>query len=280
MTCGPTPKTRYLALLIALGLVACSAPEQRPTQEMGDALTGYGLSGQPRPAPVVHLRAPFARRAEGDIDARVARWAAAVVEPRSTRGVGKPNAGRLVKGAELPDKGPGYVSFKPYRSGTWQLIHTLMAGIAEVLMRFPQTAPVVIGDLSRTDGRHLHPHRSHQNGLDVDVGYYLANNRAARTFIPVASGRGTHSAMDAEKTLSLIEAFLRTGWVDMIFIDSRVQQALHEAASARGWSDSLLRRVFQVHCPGGCPQPIIRHSKGHINHMHLRVRCDPASDGC
>jgi murein endopeptidase len=273
--------TRRTLLLSLLGtLVACSAPVQRPSQEMGDALAGYGLSGQPKPAEVEHLRAPFARLPEGKIDAQVARWTAAVVEPRSTRGVGKPNAGRLITGAELPEKGPGYVTFKPYRSGTWQLIHTTMAGIAEVLQRFPQSAPVVIGDLSRDGGRHLPPHRSHQNGLDVDIGYYLVNNRAARTFIPVASGRGTHSAMDTAKTLALIEAFLRTGWVDMIFIDTRIQEALHETARGRGWSDSLLRRVFQVHCPGGCPSSIIRHSKGHINHLHLRVRCDPASDEC
>ena len=65
--------------------------------------------------------------------------------PRETKSAGLPWAGRLDQADELPEQGPGYTTFKPQRFGTWQVIHTLSAGIAEVLLRYPDSVPVVGG---------------------------------------------------------------------------------------------------------------------------------------
>ncbi len=259
---------------LLLALVACSAPPRRSDRTMDDALSSYAYRTAP-PDDGDPLAAAFARPPLREVDARIATWASEVAPPRETRSTGKPWAGRLDEAAELPEQGPGYTTFKPHRFGTWQVIHTLTAGIAEVLLRYPDSAPVVVGDLSAATGGHLSPHRSHQNGLDIDIGYFHDGNRSVTRFQDATDG-----TLDAPKTLTLLEGLLRTGWVDLIFVDRKVQRPLIDEAKTRGWSDDLVQRIFGEACDGGCRNAVVRHSKGHHNHLHLRVKCDPAGDEC
>lgn len=266
--------TRGHGVLLLGLLAACSTPQRRSDKTMDDMLGSYAYRTAPPDDPSP-LAAAFARPPLREVDARIAGWALQVAPPRETRALGRPWAGRLDVPAELPEKGPGYTTFKPHRFGTWQVIHTLMAGIAEVLLRHPDSVPVVIGDLSTPTGGHLKPHRSHQNGLDIDIGYFHAGNRPVTRFQDASDG-----TLDASKTLTLLEGLLRTGWVDLLFVDRQVQRELIDEARARGWSDDLLQRLFDAACEGGCKKALVRHSKGHHNHLHLRVKCDPASDEC
>jgi murein endopeptidase len=269
-------RTRLLALAAALLALAGCSGAQRAGRSMDEVLEGFGgtnggQEGARDEAAIV--RTP---KHGMDVTSRVALWASEIAPVRSTRATGRPYDGRLARGVELPDEGPGYVTRKPWRHGTWQLIHTMMTGVAEVLLRHPDTVPVVVGDLSRKGGGRLKPHRSHQSGLDVDIGYYFKGNRYSRwRFVPADA-----ATLDADKTLTLIEGMLRTGWVDMIFIDTRIQRLLHTEARARGWSEELLDRVFEVHRTRSARTTIIRHSRGHHDHLHLRVKCDPECDLC
>jgi len=263
-----------LVAALAAVLVACSAPPRRSERTMDDMLGSYAYRTAP-PDDNDPLVAAFARPPLREVDARIATWASQVAPPRETRSVGQPWAGRLDQAAELPEQGPGYTTFKPNRFGTWQVIHTLTAGIAEVLLRYPDSVPVVVGDLSAASGGHLSPHRSHQSGLDIDIGYFHDGNRPVTRFQDATDG-----TLDAPKTLTLLEGLLRTGWVDLIFTDRKVQRALIAEARNRGWSDDLLHAIFAEACDGGCKNAVVRHSKGHGNHLHLRVKCDPAGDAC
>ena len=264
------------SLLLALALLAaCSAPPRRSDKTLDDVLGSYAYRTAPPDDADGDLVEAFARPPLREVDARIATWASQIAPPRETRAAGQPWSGRLDHAAELPERGPGYTTFKPHRFGTWQVIHTLTAGIAEVLLRYPDSTPVVVGDLSTTTGGRLKPHRSHQNGLDMDIGYFHAGNRPVTRFQDATDG-----SLDPQKTLTLLEGLLRTGWVDVIFADRRVQLPLIDEARTRGWSDELVKRIFNEACDGGCKGAVVRHSKGHHNHLHLRVKCDPAGDEC
>lgn len=105
----------------------------------------------------------------------------------ASRAVGKPWQGRLVCGVQLP---PGSESFATWdgvrglgpnrgwrRWGTQKLIDTVESLSLDYGTRFPIGPRLVVGDLSRPSGGRFGAkyggagHRSHQNGLDVDIYY-------------------------------------------------------------------------------------------------------------
>ena len=195
--------------------------------------------------------------------------------PKQSASIGSPNRGRLHDGHPLPEEGPGWIH-RPRRShGTDELIAVIKWGLWRVLQQFPGTVPAFIGDLSDDTGGRAPPHRSHQSGRDVDIGYYLAHNTPARSFVQVEP-----DTMDVEKTWALIEGFLATGMVRFLFINYRLQGALYEAAQRFGWGDSQLDIIFQYPRGPNAREGIIRHARGHGGHMHLRIVCPVGDDEC
>lgn len=91
-------------------------------------------------------------------------------------------ANGCIGGADaLPETGPGYVSIRRYRNRYYghpdliRFVHDLGRGQQQRGSQF-----VMIGDLSQPrGGRMSSSHRSHQNGLDVDVWFTLANSPTA-----------------------------------------------------------------------------------------------------
>ncbi|MBM4387735.1 MAG: penicillin-insensitive murein endopeptidase, partial [Deltaproteobacteria bacterium] len=82
---------------------------------------------------------------------------------------GLPTKGRLVNGVKLPPKGIGYIHLSSASWGTDELIKILQYCLNRVVERYPGTADVVIGALSKEGGGRLKPHKSHRNGLDIDI---------------------------------------------------------------------------------------------------------------
>src|SRR5688572_13813342 len=90
--------------------------------------------------------------------------------------VGRPNRGRLINGVALPEA-EGIEIMNPERNfGTRVTVDSLLAAVAEVRATHPNTPPLRVGDISRAPGGYIRPHRSHQNGLDVDLGYYYSSD--------------------------------------------------------------------------------------------------------
>ena len=187
--------------------------------------------------------------------------------------VGRCNAGRLIDGLRLPAKGVGYrhIGKSPY--GSDETITYLRFAAWAVHEQYPDTVPVVVGDLSAERGGYLKPHRSHQSGRDADVGYYRTKNRALRWFKTLPIGE-----LDLSKTWTFIEALLRTGAVEYIFIDHSVQKALRDHARSRGFAARELDQIFQF--PGRKRRALIRHVAGHKNHLHVRFVCPSEDDKC
>src|SRR5690606_27551437 len=129
--------------------------------------------------------------------------------------------------------------------------------------QFPEgTHPMFIGHLSREGGGFLRPHRSHQSGRDVDLGYYYVPERA-EWYRPA-----TPQTLDRARTWAFVRALVTQTDVEYIFISTRVQMLLKEYALSIGEDAQWLDSIFEFRSRN--PEPIIRHTWGHRTHMHVR----------
>jgi penicillin-insensitive murein endopeptidase len=180
-----------------------------------------------------------------------------------------------VGGAQaLPEAGPGFVSVRRYRNryyGHPELIR--MIGDLGVAARAKGLDLVMVGDLSQPrGGRMPSSHRSHQNGLDVDIWFTLAKSpQAARRLMDdrddpqsmVKTGGLFMAEAWGPDQRFLLETAARHPKVDRIFVNPAIKRALcQEAQGDRGW----LRKV--------------RPWFGHDAHFHVRLRCPADSPQC
>ena len=189
------PVTAAVASLITLseGRVAHESRAARPTAAPEPSMR------RPQPARVPERRPEI-------------RW-------RRSVAVGSPDAGRLIRGVQLPPRGAHFATWDPNlhrgpnrgwrRWGTDRLVRLLLAVASEYSAGHPGARPLLIGDLSRPHGGDFGRqfgyvwHSSHQNGLDADV-YYPRADRVRRA---------PRSAADVDRRLSqdLVDLLVRAG---------------------------------------------------------------------
>jgi LysM repeat protein len=203
-------------------------------------------------------------------------------EGKATRSqaVGKPQRGRLVNGEQMKNV-PGAHFRRPlYTWGTNETVRALKAAIAEVRRKHPKAHDLVIGDLSRENGGFLAPHKSHQSGLDADIGFYFRNQPREGPRVNLSAAT---SAMDYEANWTLITALAgqseEASNVEYMFIGYRVQEKLYKWAKENGISDKKLDWLFQYPRGSRAMSGLIRNEPGHDNHIHIRFKC-PRGDAC
>lgn len=175
--------------------------------------------------------------------------------------VGYTNAGALVSGVQMP-AGDQWVLVDPARAwGTQETVDFLKRSIQKVHAQFPGAPKLYIGHISAQKGGYLSPHVSHQSGRDVDISYYLSNGK--KGFVKANS-----SNLDEEKTWAFVKALITDTDVEMILIDTSIQKLLNSHASRIGEDPAWLDSVFQVRRKH--QRPMVRHAKGHVNHIHIR----------
>lgn len=195
-----------------------------------------------------------------------------------SRSVGAPTRGRLVHGVPLPE-GPHW-RLRPHRPrtyGTQGAIEGLMRALAAWHRRDPEAAPLMIGELSKREGGRARPHSSHRSGRDVDIAYVIDPP-------PQSAMRWTEATahnVELESTWMLIEALLKTGGVERIFV-SPAMQAWLIAYTSGFLSQEEQRRLFQAanDTRRGRADAIIGAWAGHEDHMHIRFACTPADVRC
>lgn len=164
--------------------------------------------------------------------------------------------------------GEGYLLKQPDESwGTAHAVTTLVAALEAFHAQHPDSVPIVVGDLSRKEGGYFPPHVSHRDGRDVDIGLPIRGNRRAEHFV-----RLRERDLDVKKSLDLIEALLDTGAVELILLHRVHQRSLYREAERRGYSKARLSRLFQWPRPNRVRVALIRHSRGHDDHMHVRFK--------
>jgi murein endopeptidase len=175
---------------------------------------------------------------------------------RSSRALGYPMAGRLVRGVQLPVEGEHFFTWDPIlkrspnrgwrRHGTDALVARIVRVAAEFRAANPDAPRVAIGDLSRPRGGDFGPrfgglgHASHQNGLDADV-YYPRIDRLER-----APRRPAQ--VDSALAQDLVDRFVATG-AQFVFVGPRT-----------GLDG---------------PRRVVQELVHHDDHLHLRIRRQP-----
>jgi len=150
--------------------------------------------------------------------------------------------------------------------GTTKAVRLLGEAAKEVARRHPGGGPVRVGDMSWSGGGRMPPHLSHHEGRDADVGYFRLGEESRDPFFRVTRAK----ELDLPRTWTLLEALLRSGEVEYIFMDYTLQRALHGYARSLGLSAEALRPIFQYPRPSWERVGIIRWVKGHHTHFHVR----------
>jgi murein endopeptidase len=185
---------------------------------------------------------------------------AAKAAPKKRRRTRRRWRRRRLKLVQLRD-GPGLQVKSPWRAfGTKLTVSTLRDVMAQYHERFPDADPIWIHDLSKRRGGELEPHLSHKTGRDVDI--RLVHKRPTKHYC-----KATPRTLNLEHTWFLIERLYASGAVEFMFLDRRLQRALHRYARRNGYTRQELRKILQF--PGRWGS-FVRHWKGHADHIHVR----------
>lgn len=194
--------------------------------------------------------------------------------------IGRHNRGRLLRSHELHESES--LRFKTPHSeahfGTDELVGLLERASRAVMARTPG-ARLTVGDLSRRGGGRFSPHRSHQSGRDVDVGFYVVNGEGVpldldrffdfRRDLTVRNHDELH--YDFARNWQFVEALVTDEVpVQWIFI-SRTLRGRLLAEGIR----QLASAEVMTHAEAILSQP--SHGGVHNDHFHVRIFC-PAGD--
>ena len=248
------PLSRPTLLVALVAGVGCQndrtdgAPISSPIPAAVAPATSVGESGVAEPHLPVHTRSMN--------DEQLRRAFARAPGALGSLSLGRPNDGALVNPEQLKS-GPNWIV--AYPDNAWATSETLRY-LKDTFASLPATPVAYVGDLSLRWGGPLSPHKSHQSGRDVDIGYYRLDERWWAD--------ATLEALDHERTWALIRALITKTDVEVVFVDKRVQRWLHAHALAIGEDEDWVSGLFDLGRRG--VTALIRHEPEHLNHMHVR----------
>ena len=191
---------------------------------------------------------------------------------------GKSNHGRI-RNARLMPEGRGYFlrNIRTHEWGTDLTIQSLMTAFELYADKYPDAPPINVGDISKRRGGKINPHKSHQSGRDVDVGFVHTPEiaREAKQHFTRANAEN----LDAEKTWFFIKTLIQTGNVQKIFVDTQVQKLLWSVAKDE-LTPEQRDQIFSWPHRSTSSSAIFQFWPGHRNHFHVRFKCPPNQPGC
>jgi murein endopeptidase len=236
-------KVRAAALVIGPTIALTLASPRPGTARGGEALQESSRSQTLRPDDPTLEAAATARPRPARAKSTASSFPA--VHWHRARSAGLPYGGSLSSGTQLPVEGEDWVTWnpvsdhvpnEPYRLyGHERTIRAILAVAADYRAANPDARRIVVGDISFRHGGPMELHRSHQNGLDVDV-YYPRHDRRLRA-------PRTTSQVDQKLAQELVDRFLAAGAVK-IFV---------------GYSMGLAG-----------PRDVVIPYPNHEDHMHVR----------
>lgn len=192
--------------------------------------------------------------------------------------VGRPNDGRIEHAIKMP-KSELYERRAPnIMWGSSHTIETLQTAIAHFRQDVDFDGVVMVADISRRQGGHFPPHKSHQAGRDVDIwmptlkGVYKENYKGK-------DRKPQPNEIDWFATWGLVRALIETDQIVHIFLEYELQAKLHHAAKTMGATDEELVRMIQ-YPRGPYAAGVVGHSAGHTGHIHVRFRCGDEDVRC
>ncbi|MCC6217363.1 MAG: penicillin-insensitive murein endopeptidase [Polyangiaceae bacterium] len=220
------------------------------------------LEADDDPAAAPAAAAPAAHPLDGWSDERIAAALASDPASLGAMSLGRPNAGALRNGVQLPRDDPRLTLADPARTwGTGETIAALLLAVGEVHRQYPGAPPLHVGHVSAREGGPLRPHKSHQSGRDVDLGFYYVDG--SRWY-----SRATAENLDRARTWALLRALIVGSDVELVLVDHSIQRLLEQHARESGEDSAWIEDLFRG-TPGVRP-PLFRHVAGHAGHLHVR----------
>lgn len=149
-----------------------------------------------------------------------------------------------------------------------ELMYALRSAHAAVQRQFPRGQDLSIGDMSLRRGGRYPPHRTHQAGLDADMRYYIKGVLPGdRERYPVGPGN-----MDLPRQWAFVYHLYVTGLAEMIYMDVRHQKTLYKyATKTLGMTPEQLKPIISHPFGQRRKTALVRHVRGHYNHLHVRA---------
>lgn len=214
-----------------------------------------------------------------------------IIEDGTSVSYGPANAGTLLDGLALPDRGPGYRVPTIWRLrgstyGTDEMV-AMIQELGRALARELPGRELAVADLSPLHGGPTRWHRSHQTGRDVDLVFFARDERGRPVTVETmrrfdGDGRtlpeiGPDGAalptlvFDDDANWRLIRALIvnRTAEVQYAFVLDDLKQRLLEHAAAIGDDPAIIAAAAVL-----LRQPV--DSAPHDDHFHVRILCSTA----
>lgn len=161
--------------------------------------------------------------------------------------------------------------------GNYAMIEYLVRS-STLLDRILPGMTLEVGDISDADGGRLRPHKSHQIGLDVDVGFFfegLKRNYYAR---PATKSGGLDPRFDRQLSWKFFKSM-------MAYYHNKIYFVLLHPAVKRAMCEEAVRSGDIV--KGKEIDPIVMHTlrrlvpeSSHYNHFHVRLKCPSKDSRC
>jgi penicillin-insensitive murein endopeptidase len=191
--------------------------------------------------------------------------------------VGSPSSGWQLRAKRLRPSAQLWIQDQsvPYSFGHPSLVLMLYRTAKQIARQTPGSV-LLVGDLSREFGGPLSGHRSHQSGLDADVGFFVTDARGhavnARKLVTFdASGKardGSGVRFDDYRNWLLVQLWLKDSRAELehVFVASHLRKRLLDFARSRP--------AFQKYVADAA-QFLRQPSNGlpHDDHFHIRIAC-------
>jgi penicillin-insensitive murein DD-endopeptidase len=281
---------------------AAGGPGTPPDEASVPGPAGQAPAGSGIPRPSLRARANAFSRFRGPLAGRPAA-------------IGSYTNGCLVGGVALPPSGTGFEVIRLGRNRHFG--HPALVSFIKRLgasAKRQKIGPLIVGDVAQPRGGPTPSgHRSHQSGLDVDVGFtapsWLAERpvkapeRELLSLVPVVDlGTRTFTSEWSPKVEQLIELAASDPDVERVFVNPRIKRELCErAATGKALLAAMDRgRVVRPRPVAGTRKygrwlasattrsalqdrkwlRTVRPWRGHHDHMHIRLKCPADSTGC
>jgi penicillin-insensitive murein endopeptidase len=215
--------------------------------------------------------------ADGGMPAVPAEWSAARNPSRApAASVGGYSSGCLQGAVALPLSGPGFELLHLGRHRAFG--HPALVDFIRHLgaaVKKKRLGLVLVGDMSQARGGPTPTgHKSHQTGLDVDLGYDFPDWAAHRH--PTAPER---ESVMPPAIVDLTAGKLNKLWQPRVA--SLLETAASDPAVDRIFVNPIIKRELCGHAkPGAQWLRKLRPWWGHHDHFHVRLRCPAGSDDC
>lgn len=173
-------------------------------------------------------------------------------DPFKTSSLGTPTSGRLLAGVPLENSNSYRFIYPEYIYTTPEIKSLLGKVFDDYKMSFGSTSPWLIGTLSKSGGGPIPGHIGHQNGQEIEIGFYKIGKQL-EDFKILKSDE-----ISPKENWYLIEKLISTGMVEAIFMDYDFQRIIYDFAKKSGTAQDKLKEYFQYPMGSDSMQGVIR----------------------